>query len=265
MRLAWITDPHFNFVREPDKVWKELAKTECDAFLVTGDISEAGHLERIFQIWASGYKPIYFVLGNHDFYGSSIRDVRDMVGRVTNGVRGDVVRYLTAKGVEKLTESTALIGDDGWYDGRNGTYYRSDVELADFYHIRDFKDRNKRSRLHLMQKLADASADRIKGLIEKALEDKSIKNLIIATHVAPWAGAAWHMGAISDPAYLPFFSSHAMGALIEQATADTDVQVTVLCGHSHSGGTLHVSPNVVCYTGAAEYRYPTVHQVLDIK
>ena len=48
--------------------------------LITGDIANArtvtGWLERIDDAWE---RPIYFVLGNHDFYGGSIVGVRASV------------------------------------------------------------------------------------------------------------------------------------------------------------------------------------------
>lgn len=264
MRLAWLTDTHFNFVREPEVFWRTLAKSNYDAFLITGDVSEAHHLERMFQIWNARTQPVYFVLGNHDYYGSSIQAVRKQVTAASLGVRSDVIKYLGCLGVQKLTPSVALIGDDGWYDGRNGAYFRSDVELNDFWHIAELSGLDRKGRLDAIQKIADESAIRLTGLIEEALKEPTTKQLFIATHVAPWAASAWHEGKPSDALWQPFFSSQVIGKAIELAVCDSDVKVTVLCGHSHGGGTVQVSENIVCHTGAAVYRKPAVAGVFEL-
>ena len=41
-------------------------------------------------------------------------------------------------------------------------------------------------------------------------------------------------------------------------------RLTVLCGHTHSGGKLQVLDNLQVLTGKAEYGHPKVEAVLDI-
>src|SRR5438067_1530937 len=85
MKLAWITDPHFNFVQddEVEAFCRSVAEGKPDAVLLGGDIGEAPNvcvylntLEALLDC------PIYFVLGNHDFYRDSIRTVRANVERL---------------------------------------------------------------------------------------------------------------------------------------------------------------------------------------
>src|SRR5271157_3154922 len=80
--LAWVTDLHLDFLepRQVDAFLSSLARLEVDALLIGGDISEApdvhlmlNQLDNCFQ------RPIYFVLGNHDFYRGSIVGVRAKV------------------------------------------------------------------------------------------------------------------------------------------------------------------------------------------
>src|SRR4051812_25796829 len=81
-RLAWITDVHLTFL-EPDEVLaflRSLADVGADAYLITGDIGEAHDLaEYLNALDTILGKPIYFVLGNHDFYKGSIAGVRAQV------------------------------------------------------------------------------------------------------------------------------------------------------------------------------------------
>ena len=79
MKLAWVTDIHLNFLEFADRkrFYKDIVATKSNAVLVSGDIAEAtavfGILEEMAQHIA---KPIYFVLGNHDYYQSSVENVK---------------------------------------------------------------------------------------------------------------------------------------------------------------------------------------------
>ena len=70
-RLAWLTDLHLNFVTpgRVDRLCRAVRDAGADAVLLGGDIGEApdvvGHLEGLD---ARLGLPLYFVLGNHDFY-----------------------------------------------------------------------------------------------------------------------------------------------------------------------------------------------------
>jgi Icc protein len=274
MRLAWLTDTHLNFIRFPESWWLETIQKDVDAYVITGDITTARDIPMIVRILAKAEKPVYIVLGNHDFWGSSIREVREDLQKMLSGEpEGKFVRYMT---VEEdpilLTSGTALIGDDGWYDGRNGRYHQSDVFMVDLKKIRDFSrmrgDRMwKTSNLILMQKLADASAERVVELCKKATEREETKNLIIATHVPPFAESSWHEGGMSNDDFLPFFSSKIMGESIVDATVEFRVRggkVLVLCGHSHGSGVYKPVEGLVCKTGGAVYGQPRVEEIFDV-
>src|SRR5687768_3888091 len=75
VRLAWATDIHLDFL-DDDGVRRfaaELAAPRADALILSGDLSHAEVLEHHLRLLAQGVPgPIYFVLGNHDYYGSAI-------------------------------------------------------------------------------------------------------------------------------------------------------------------------------------------------
>ena len=148
MRLAWLTDVHLNFLgREFVEEFFSIVRAEKpDAVLLTGDVGEAGSvltwLERLddeLQL------PIYFVLGNHDFYGGSISKVRAAVTELAE--ERPNLKYLTA--IEKpieLAPGVGLIGDDGWADGRLGKYETSYVMMNDYRLIAELARYTKESR-----------------------------------------------------------------------------------------------------------------------
>ena len=133
MHLAWLTDVHLNFLSEMEveNFLATVREIDPDAVLVTGDIGESRNvapwLERMDDAWD---RPIYFVLGNHDFYGGSIAGVRSEAAALSR--KRPNLRYLTALGVCELTPRVGLIGDDGWADARLGNYEQSLVMMNDY-------------------------------------------------------------------------------------------------------------------------------------
>lgn len=87
MRAAWATDVHLEFVEDAprDAFIAALKDTGADCVLLTGDIGEAAstreHLERIAGALD---RPVYFVLGNHDYHGGSIAGVREATERYSH-------------------------------------------------------------------------------------------------------------------------------------------------------------------------------------
>ena len=123
MKLAWLTDIHLNFIDENarQKFYKEIIDTRCEGILITGDIAEAPCLIDILNEMANCInKPIYFVLGNHDYYRGQINEVRNAMTALTNKQKN--LFWLPASGMHKLDNDTILIGQDGWADGRLGDY-----------------------------------------------------------------------------------------------------------------------------------------------
>jgi predicted phosphohydrolase len=269
MKICWITDPHLNFVREWRAWWQSILEEDDDAYLITGDIAEAGSIVEIMKGLGSMTmgKPIMFVLGNHDFYGGSIVDVREEMAAITTTATNVMsgLLYLPAEPTVWFGK-TAFVGVDGWYDGRNGDFKRSGVVLNDFFTIEEFRacdlaGRGSKAMMEVwkvMARLTDADAELLRAKIRSAIKDYP-EHLIIATHVPPFAGAAWHEGKVSDKTHLPFFSNRAIGDVILEETLtfrQAGRKVTVLCGHSHSEGSIAPAENLSVLTGAAVYGKP---------
>src|SRR5437764_12266516 len=122
-RLAWITDPHLNFLQRPavEAFFQTVAETAADGILLSGDIGEGRNATQYLKLLASHVTcPIYFVLGNHDFYKGSIAGVRKQVAAVCKAVPR--LHYLNETGIVALSETTGVVGHDGWADGQLGDY-----------------------------------------------------------------------------------------------------------------------------------------------
>ena len=263
-RLAWCTDIHLNFAK-PDSLAEflhRLRAAEPDLVLVGGDIAEATdvvhYLEMLDRHLA---RPVYFVLGNHDFYFGSIRRVRDEV-RALCASRGNLV-YLTDAGVIELTERVALVGHDGWADARIGNYERSMIMMNDYKLIQELAGVNKEQRWPLLQALGDEAAAVIRQVLPEALE--RYESVYLLTHVPPLREACWYNGAISNDEWAPHFTCKAVGDAILEVMQDYPQRdLTVLCGHTHSSGEAHPLQNVWIFTGAAVYGFPAINRLFTV-
>ena len=198
--------------------------------------------------------PIYFVLGNHDFYGGRISAVRELMRQLT---RKDPARWgwLPVAGVVPLSERVGLVGVDGWGDGRVGNYSGSKIELADWRQIEDLKFLDRNTRLARLRTLGDESAETLRKPLAEALGKFS--HVIVLTHVPPFKESCWHEGKISDDEWLPWYTCRATGdLLLSAAEKHPDKQISVYCGHTHGDGVAQIRANLVVHTGAAEYGKP---------
>jgi predicted phosphohydrolase len=294
MKITWITDVHLDAVNsvQYDEFLDKLASLKSDALFVTGDTSNA---LRVFQdlqsISTRVEAPTYFVLGNHDYYGSSIDEVRERAHEYTFGVDAPSKLYtspsaysnrpywLPVYGPVRLAHRGAvLIGVDGWGDGRCGNAETSPIVLNDWYAIADFKlygfddhrfrgRRAQGDRLEKLRALGDAEALLLALLLDKA---NSPEKLFVLTHVPPFPQSSFYNGAMSSPDFLPWFVCVKTGeVLIKYAQVNPATQVTVLCGHSHGKGTYQPLPNLLVRTGGWEpgerdYGNPVIQDILEI-
>lgn len=82
MKIAWLTDIHLNFlkVEARKKFYRQIVETSADRILINVDIAEAKDVCEILHEFSTyTNKPIYFVLGNHDYYFGSVNSVREKV------------------------------------------------------------------------------------------------------------------------------------------------------------------------------------------
>jgi Icc protein len=261
-RLAWATDIHLNFVQGDVRALREqIAGAAPDGLVITGDISEAPTLERdLGALDRVLWLPTWILLGNHDFYGGSVRGVRALVTGICR--RSKWLRYLPAAGVVPLGADTALVGHDGWADGRMGDFEHSEVVLNDYLVIEDLAGLELKARRERLHQLGDEAATHFRRLLPQALD--RFRNVIVATHAPPFREACWYEGKVSDDEHLPHFGCGAAGeALLPIMRARPEQHMLVLCGHTHGRGVARILPNLLVKTGGATYGQPMLAEVID--
>lgn len=262
MRYGWLTDIHLEFLKDrlASKFVGELAKQKLAGLFLTGDISTAKRLAFHLQLFADHEIPLYFVLGNHDYYGGEIETVRRQT--VDFCKQSKWLHWLPACGVVRLSNDTCLLGHDGWADGRLGDYTGSGVMLNDYLQIANFKKAGRLGRLALLNSLGDQAAAYFRETLPVALA--RYNHLIVLTHIPPFKESCRHEGEISADDWLPHFSCKAVGAVLLEAMQNhPDKEMTVLCGHTHTGGEVNILPNLLVKTGGAEYGSPQIQEIIQ--
>lgn len=263
MPCAWLTDIHLEFLKDSEAIGfvKGLAARRLDGLFLTGDISTASKLEFHLQIFEDIFKrPVYFVLGNHDYYGGAIETVRKTTEELCS--RSNWLHWLPAARILQLSPETCVVGHDGWADGRYGDYANSGVMLNDYLKIQDFIQAGSAGRLALLNRLGDQAAAYLNTILPEALD--RYNHVFVLTHVPPFKEACCHEGEISHDDWLPHFACKAVGdVLVKLMAAHPTRKMTLLCGHTHSSGRVEILPNLLIKTGGAKYGSPAIQEIVD--
>jgi len=276
VKIAWATDLHLNFVDEEvaAALCDRIAATESDRVLIGGDTAEAHDVSVWLTFLADHLEPpIAFVLGNHDYYGGALASVRTEMRTLSS----DTLTWLPAAGVVELAPALGLVGHGGWGDAGYGDFAGSDIIMSDYVVIDDLRHvgqptqemadhlggwTNKGALKTKLVELGRDAARTLRPHLREALE--RYPEVLVLTHVPPFAEACWHKGRISDPDWLPSFACKAVGDLLRELVPSfPDRRVTVLTGHTHGSGEARILPNLRVLTQGAEYGKPDF-QVLEI-
>ncbi|MDR4462240.1 MAG: metallophosphoesterase [Nitrospirales bacterium] len=264
MRVVWATDIHLNFlgVEGRSVFFSSIRGQQPDAVLVTGDIAEAPSLTYLLHEMRQAIQvPLYFVLGNHDFYYGSISQVRKNLKHWCESQPGLI--YLSTTKLIELNPTTGLVGHDGWGDGRYGNYHLSPVRLSDQELIADFQGLDREAVLAKLGALGDEAAGYLRDRLDEALE--SYQRVICLTHVPPFKEACWYQGKMGSDDWLPYFAGRAVGEVLLNVSRERpDRHIIVLCGHTHHAGIVHLRPNLRVITGSAEYGTPCIQDTFDL-
>ena len=264
LRVIWITDLHLD-AAEKDRVrrfFQIVIAEKPDVILVGGDISNGInsllHLKHLVKLIK---KPLYFVLGNHDYYFGSIDKIRKLTRQACKEFEN--AHYLTEGGVIALTNRTALIGHDGWADAKAGEFLNSSIMLHDYLLIDELKDLTIRERKKVLHKLGEEAAESLRGPLKESL--LKYDRVIVLTHAPPFRESCLYNGEICNDDWAPHFVSQTVGAMLrEEVSKFPEKKVLVLCGHSHHAADKLILPNLRVLTGHSKLGDPSVQGIIEI-
>ena len=262
MNFVLGSDLHLDHVTPTERAeFIERVKRVCSdpntVLLLTGDLTQNKtlyeHIDLVSQACAGR---VLYVLGNHDFWGGSFADANTTLrphGRPDgHAVFLDLVERIN------LEDDLCVVGDSGWYDGRNGEQGNPRFIMNDWFYITEYRNNKMLSERAFSAIIADARAATMERKLRAAIDAKN-KRIIVLTHVPPWVETCRHMGRPSDEYALPWFSSRIMADVIDQvAKENPDVQFEVVCGHTHDKFEYRRDVNLHVYVSGAAYGAPYV-------
>lgn len=262
-KYLWITDPHFNFSSpEQNKKFLEHVKGYNPAgIFLTGDISTgrelSSHLKLILGILDC---PIYFVLGNHDYYRSSFAHIDYEMSYLSK--RHGNLHYLNNEDPISLSEKVAVIGHNGWYDAGWRTPVFPFVFWADWYFIHDFRFHDSNAdRMSLMKYKAEVATENLKIKLEKSL--KTHHTTYLLTHFPPWPEKIDKWGGLVETFWKPYNSCKVAADMISSVMKKhPDQKLIILAGHTHRQRYENISHNIELRVGAGSHKKSQVQDVI---
>lgn len=268
MKIIWVSDIHLNFKEYSKRrdFYRCIRRESGNIIVVSGDIAESQDFAYLIkEMEEETNLPVYFVLGNHDFYGSSIKTVKKEAKKL---------KWLGGMSGVQLDLDTKLIGVDGWGDCRAGDYENSRLTMSDWIYIDELReaygsisylpktdcDELKKT----LQELADKDASLMVRRVRKAVKE-NYSNIIIVSHVPPFEEACLYAGRKSTPSGLPFFCSAILGEKILPLTRNfPEINFTWLSGHTHSRCIYEPTHNLTVKVAEANYCKPQIEEVIEI-
>lgn len=241
--FLWATDLHLNYFSNDyiNNFGKSLKKYNAKALIVSGDISLGNRFKNDIQVLSESIGiPIYYVLGNHDYWYSSISEIN----LISKELQSNNIYNLNYNIVE-INNSTALLGFDGWYDCN----YLIDPEykMSDWHKIKDFKDKDPIQYSIELSK----SFYYFKDVSLKAKEIGYVNQLIV-THVPPYKELI-----IEKP--FSFYCSSFSGEMLNSLELN---KIVCLSGHTHNRSS-YIKNNIKTYVGEACRGKPSVCGLID--
>jgi 3',5'-cyclic-AMP phosphodiesterase len=269
MRLVWVTDPHFDCLKLGKTIaFGKMVANSGDNCVITGDIGHGDSVCSFLYDFQRGFGgDVFFVLGNHDFWKSSFEQVQQDVRQLCK--ENTKLHWLGDGDVYHVGDSQ-LCGVDGWYDYQAGaTGERINFIMNDWHLIQELKANFNVYRmgfsaplLEQLKLLGSQSANQARATLKKCDNSKPV---LFATHVPPYADAAWHEGKHSDPTHLPFYTNIALGHVLrEWAYTNQTSRLTTICGHTHSPGEFVQRDNHIVYSGESHYGNPQISKVFNL-
>lgn len=268
MDTLWMTDIHLDHLgpdaRNDFYIICRDAKPE--RIFITGDIGVAGktvgYLEEMEDVIE---KPIYFVLGNHDYYHGSVESVRDEMRLMTKGFKRPwMPNYLTINNSFLIGDGIAVTGVDGFADCKVGDPSIILNQMTDHHLIEDFNINKITSQdmIRARKLLSKYDTGLLKSNLDELREHPDVHTIYVLTHVPPFVE--------SSPCYrygnnhgLPYYTNLTLGEMLKQWAEDhPNIKLEVLCGHTHLACEYRAAPNLRVRSLKATYGKP--HQCMQM-
>ncbi len=177
MKIQIVSDLHLEF---GGNIINKLKKCKSDILILAGDTHTHKYvIPTIKDIHKLIKKPIIFIPGNHEYYGTNKKEMDE---KFEEELTDDGIFYLNNKTC--IIDDITFIGTTGWWDESNGIVtYIIMKNLNDFHYIKDIHQNNKgiywgkQARLFLETTLKNVKTEKIVCITHHAPTVQSIPKL----------------------------------------------------------------------------------------
>src|SRR5258708_1792452 len=262
VKYLWISDTHL-------LPWQRYKFLSCildirpQGVFLTGDISHSGFtlIDDLEFIAKRIGRPLYFTMGNHDFWFSSFEKVSNQLTSICKKYPNLV--WIDRAGVVPLNDEAALIGQMGWYsaDQGNPEYIKY---TFDWFMIEDFRKlKTWNQRFELFRELAKKDAEKLANKLEEAIE--TYKTVYALTHFGGWPEGSRHNSIISEEFWKPYNTNSYLGPALEKVMEKHKKRrLYLFSGHVHSAATLHINRCIEARVGRGSYHKLSEEEILYI-
>jgi 3',5'-cyclic-AMP phosphodiesterase len=279
-KLVWLTDCHLDHVAQTmgNRGIIEFIDTvkaqQPDMVVITGDTSTSKlFCEHISAIEAGLRCPIYFIMGNHDYWGGSMDSLRANVKSLTQVAQQ--LKYMPLVSHIMIGSKTAVVGHDCWYDANVGDPMRSSFIMNDWFQIKEFQQyvrqtedtsrvfRDKNSLVLHARKLANEGVNHIAEGIKSA--SRYANRIFVLSHPVPFNTAHIYNGKQGSNDAAPWYVCKTLGdTLMEAAKAYPNISFVSLSGHTHGEYNGQMLKNLKVHVGGALYNLPRIAGIFDV-
>lgn len=162
-----------------------------------------------------------------------------------------------------LSNKIALIGHDGWYDGRDPLTWW--VFCYDWFLIKDFwKLKGNSARFNKVQEQTELAAKFLEKALLKALETHT--TIYLLTHFPPWPEDRPSWKNLVNRFWRPYNSSKVISETLERIMSQfPQKNLIVLAGHTHIQREEQITNNITLKVGKAKNGSPVIQEIFEIK
>ncbi|WP_165475086.1 metallophosphoesterase family protein [Legionella yabuuchiae] len=230
MRTLWLTDLHVNRLDKEQYIHllERIQASEAEAVWITGDIGDPPLNWRFLEdLFCKFTKPVYFVLGNHDYYHLQVDEARQKARNLSHAYPN--AYYLTYESGFTLKDN--FIVGIGCWSNTGSIPLRENTWDSD-----SIKDLMRLNLDDLNSKLNQLAEQDAAFLLQKCAAGikKSIKTIIIFTHIPPMEAMHGHYPVRTLEENRTIYYSFALSDALKQLL-DTypEINLRVYSGHLH--------------------------------
>jgi calcineurin-like phosphoesterase family protein len=264
---AWSTDTHFDLTTKKriEKFYEEIKNEKVDSLFITGDIAESDsvcfHLENLSKNLEE--VEIFFILGNHDYYKSSISRVNKDIEILCQNHQN--LHWFSKIDYVSVNKEVCLVGNENWWDGQFEAkvgLLDSFIMSQDYTTIEELKPDNIN---YFFDKVRIQSHQCTQAILQKLTAAfKAHDTVYLLLHVPPFKNACEHFGIPMGPTWLNHFCNKTLGdKLIDFMDLRKNKSLKIICGHTHSSLSFKPSENITVKVGKSDYFRPKISKVFS--